>query len=350
MLGLRISPSLETNLKTTLVLAGMMALIATVGSLVAGAAGIYFSLAFSASITALTMWYSKELVMWLMGAKEIGVNGVDPTPEGFDLNAMVETLRQQPAINLSVKPTVCIIQDDKMLNAFATGRHQRHTAIAITTGLLKKAKEWAKGDMALASRWIEAIWCHELGHIVNSDIQTKTAASIMVGSVRLLSESIYHQRRNRQQGQNEERSWSRAIAEFALFYLVIPFTSTLLGLWLSRTREYAADDMAAKCGRANDLAQAFELLRDIPENHSDSPSLDALSSMMCLGLNPGHDQAIHTQLQDNNIGWLTWSWVKTKEMFSTHPALDARIARMQEAQAPQQQGTSTRNAASTARI
>lgn len=341
----RLSPTTETNLKSMIAFAGILTLTGFIGSFAAGAMGIYVSLALTTTFTMATMWYCRELVTWLMGAKEVKPG---EKTEGFDLHAMVDALYKHPKINLSTKPKVCVIESDKK-NAFATGRHKNHTAIAITTGLLKEALAKANGDQEKANRWIEAIWCHELGHIVHSDIATKSTMSLIASTLRILSEAIYDQRRKREaeqksksdsssKSESESISLSQKIAEFFLFYWIIPFTGTLLSLCLSRAREFAADDMARQCGRGEDLAQAFENLLKTPSYQGQKTAthscnhLDALSNMMCLSLDPATDKAHADALNDKNIGWLSWTYAQYKSWAATHPPIEDRIKRLREHQ------------------
>jgi heat shock protein HtpX len=316
----KLSPNTETTLKTTLLLAAIMTAVGFVGSLVAGTAGMLASFLVTAGLSFGVMWYSREIALWLMDAKEIKP---EDEPEGFDLYAMVDALRQYPQINLKVMPKVCTMETEAK-NAFATGRHQQHTAIAITTGLLRQAKEYTKGDMVAAKKLISAILLHELGHIVHNDIAIKTTASILMGSIRLLSESLYKQRKQK----DVSRSAWGTIAEFMLFYFIVPFFGNLLVLALSRTREYAADDMAADCGKAADLAEAFELLKKPdPKN---TKEMRAFSSMMCASLNPESDQKVADSLKSPEIGWFHYSGLMILRALSTHPPLESRIARMKD--------------------
>jgi heat shock protein HtpX len=323
-----LSVNQETNIKSLLVLAGISTVVGALGSLVAGSIGLYLSIGFLFTTSALTMWYSRELALWAMKAEEVKPN---EKPEGFDLTAMVDKLRKDKAIDLKVMPKVCIINSD-IKNAFATGRHKGHTAIAVSTGLLKAAKEHAKGDQDKANRWIEAILCHELGHIANHDIATKTAASIMTGTINSMSEYLYFQKRD-----DKDQTLLGAVAAFFMFKLIVPFTSTLLGLALSRTREFAADDMAATCGRAKDMAEAFELLRTPTHGHAhgkdhkhEFAQMEAFSGMMCASLHPKEDQATANGLKEPNLGWGKWAGLKLSGMLSTHPALEDRIQRMKD--------------------
>ncbi len=331
MFNLRLSATTETTIKSTLVLAAVMAVIGTLGSFVAGSMGVYFGLAFTFCISFATMWYSREIAIWLTGGREIKA---DEHPEGFDLVKMVDSLRHEEAINLKVMPKIYII-DSNTKNAFATGRHQGHSAIAVTKGLLQGALKYADSDRDKANRLVEAILIHELGHIVNNDIAVKTAASIMVGSIRILSEYLYNQRRSTRQSfdsknQNSKGSVFFLIAEYLIFNLVIPYIGILLGLCLSRTRECAADDMTAKCGRAQDMAEALSMLREVKDPKKvHSPQMEALSNMMCASLTPERDQQIADNLNSPNTGRLKAFALYISNAFSTHPPLNARIERLQ---------------------
>lgn len=318
----KLSPNTETTIKSLLLFAAIITAVGFIGSLVAGTAGMIASFVTTIGLSFGVMWYSREIALWIMNAKEIKPGD---EPEGFDLYTMIDTLRQYPQINLKVMPKVCIMETEAK-NAFATGRHQRHTAIAITTGLLRQAKKHTKGDMVAAKKLISAILLHELGHIVHNDIAIKTAASILMGGIRLLSESLYEQRKRKD---SSHRSAWVTIAEFMLFYLIVPFIGNLLVLSLSRTREYAADDMAAECGKAADLAEAFELLKK-PDPAAETKQMRSLSSMMCASLNPEGDQKIADSIKSPDIGWFKYSGLIILRALSTHPPLEARISRMKE--------------------
>lgn len=341
MLGIKMSPTTETNLKSLLIMSLLLSFAGLIGSLVAGTSGLIVSLGFSAALPAVVFWFSREIAIWSMNAKEVKPGEIT---EGFDLNAIIENLRHEDAVNLTVMPKVCVM-DTEAKNAFATGRSQGHAAIAITRGLLKEAKRYAKDDMEHAQRLIEAILLHELGHIVNGDIATKTVASVMTGSIRVLSESLYKQRvkqrdakpntnfpKGKQQDttQNTKPSLFSRVGEYLLFNWIVPYSGKLLGLCLSRTREFAADDMAAKCGRAKDMAEAFELLRKPGEKgcHHHSTQMEAFAGMMCASLNPVADQQRAERLKSKNIGHFEALSLRISGLFSTHPPLDDRIKRM----------------------
>jgi heat shock protein HtpX len=338
MLGFKVSPTTETNIKSILVMAGVLTIAGALGSLAAGASGVLFGIGLTVATSSTVLWFSREIALWLFNAKEVKP---EEKPEGFDLVLMVDNLRQLKEVNLHVMPKVCVMQSETK-NAFATGRNQNHTAIAITTGLLKEAKAYAKGDMIKANRWIEAILLHELGHIVNRDITTKTAASILIGSIRVLSESLYqqkieehnasHKKSKKDKTNGDEPSALSKFGAYVIYHWIVPYTGTLLGLCLSRTREFAADDMAATCGRATDLAEAFELLRKPGKkgSHEHDMHMEAFSSMMCASLHPEVDQKFADHAKAHHVGVIESFSLGVRNLFSTHPPIEARIARMKE--------------------
>ncbi len=330
---------METNIKSLLALSALLTMAGFIGSAVAGAYGVYFSLSVATLIPAASFWFAREAALFFMSAREVKIG---EKPEGFDLNSMVETLCKEKEVNMPIMPLVCVM-DSKTKNAFATGRSKSHAAIAITTGLLQEAKRHANGDMKKANRWIEAILLHELGHVVNGDIATKTVATVMTGSIRVFSKALYDQRIEKRKAQknnkkdrnaiDDEPSFLRRAGEYIAFNWIIPYCGTLVGLCLSRTREFAADDMAAKCGRAQDMAEAFELLRSPGEkNHVHSVQMEAFASMMCASLNPEADQQRSDRLNAKDIGYFESFKLNLSNLTSTHPPLEARIARMKQAQ------------------
>lgn len=312
----RFSSTVETNLRSFAVFAVLLSLTLMVGSMVGGMAGVWIGLSLHLGLTAAVTWFSKEIILWMTDARTVKEG---ETPEGFDLCEMINRLRQEPHINLSVMPQVCILETEQK-NAFATGRHQRHAAIAVTRGLLQAIRRGAKNPTE-AKCLIEAVLLHELGHIVNQDILIRAVASILAGSICQMSQAFYEKKR--------EKEASHPIGRFFMFYCLIPLSATLLSLCLSRTRELAADDVAAKCGHAKDLAGALSLLKDDPHRGEiRSPILDTFARMMCASTDPTEDQRIATQLKASETGFLRKCYLQYLAWNSTHPPIEERIERM----------------------
>ena len=185
-------------------------------------------------------------------------------------------------------------------NAFATGRNPSHASVAVTQGLL----EFMNDDE------LEGVIAHELSHVRNYDILITSIAATIAGAVTYLASMgqwamIFG-------GMRGDRDDDRGggIAGLLMIFLA-PFAALLLQLFLSRTREYAADETGVRMvGQPYGLISALEKLgtynRRIPTT-AISPSTSALCIVKPL------------------FGGGTFS-----SLFSTHPPLEDRIAALKQ--------------------
>ena len=84
------------------------------------------------------------------------------------------------ASGLEYMPDIYII-DDPALNAFATGRNPKKSAVAITSGLLQK----------LNRDELQGVIAHEMAHIKNRDVLLMTLCSILLGAIVLIAEMMF---------------------------------------------------------------------------------------------------------------------------------------------------------------
>lgn len=200
-------------------------------------------------------WYfSDSLALKSMGAKVI-------TPEQApELHAMIDrlcVLADMP------KPKVAVAQTD-MPNAFATGRTPNHSAVCVTTGIMKR----------LTAEELEGVLAHELAHIANRDVSVMTVAS----SIGLLAGFIT--RWGFYLGGGRNRNGAPFIVVL-LVSVVVYFVSYLLTRALSRYRELSADRSGAYLtGRPSQLASALtkisgEMSRIPTEDLRDKQSMNA---------------------------------------------------------------------------
>lgn len=200
-------------------------------------------------------WYfSDSLALKSMGAKVV-------TPEQApELHAMIDrlcVLADMP------KPKVAVAQTD-MPNAFATGRTPNHSAVCVTTGLMKR----------LTAEELEGVLAHELAHIANRDVSVMTVAS----SIGLLAGFIT--RWGFYLGGGRNRNAAPFIVVF-LVSVVVYFVSYLLTRALSRYRELSADRSGAYLtGRPSQLASALtkisgEMSRIPTDDLRDKQSMNA---------------------------------------------------------------------------
>jgi heat shock protein HtpX len=196
-------------------------------------------------------------------------------------------------------PRVYII-DDNSLNAFATGRTPRDASVALTRGIINK----------LDRLELEGVIAHECAHIGNRDIRLDMLIITGVGVTAFVADLIYRVAFYGGGSRDNEDNKSGAVLmmvwlAFTVFNVII---SPLLQLAISRSREYAADATGARITR-NPMGLA-DALRKI-SGKSKSKKLGAVRSL-----------AIACIAEPGARGFMG-------DVFSTHPATDKRIARLE---------------------
>ena len=202
---------------------------------------LVFAVIFSIFMNIFSYWYSDKIVLRMSGARQISKN------EHRDLWNIVENLSITAGLPM---PKVYIIAD-RAPNAFATGRDPKHSAVAVTSGLLE----------ILNRTELEGVIAHELSHIGNRDILISTIVVVLVGFVTLLSD-FFLRWSFWGGGSNDSRDGRiqliMMIAGIALAVLA-PIVATLIQLAISRKREFLADASGALLTRYPEgLASALE--------------------------------------------------------------------------------------------
>lgn len=193
-------------------------------------------------------------------------------------------------------PKVHIIEDPGM-NAFATGRDPKHASVAITTGLLNN----------LDDAELEGVMAHEMGHVQNYDIRVAMVAFGLVAVVSILSDMIL--RSMFWGGSNDNRNAGPITYIIIIAALILaPIVATLIQLSISRKREYLADATGALTTRYPEgLARALEKI----QNGSSTLQKQSGSTAHLFFANP---------LKGGSFS----------NLFSTHPPIEDRIARLRE--------------------
>ena len=192
-------------------------------------------LGLGAFMNLVSWWKSDSLVMAMTGAKEV--------PEGSmpELHAMVGELALRAGIP---KPRVLYV-DDTTPNAFATGRNPSNAAVAVTEGLLQ-AMNWEQ---------VRGVLAHELAHIRNRDILIGSVAAAIGMGITFAARMVMWGALLG--GNNRDRN---PIGELA-FALLAPIAAMLIQAAVSRSREFQADESAARLlGTGEPLAQALQQL------------------------------------------------------------------------------------------
>jgi len=206
-------------LKTAMLLAGLTALFMGVGYLIGGASGAMIAFLIAAATNLFTYWNSDRMVLSMYGAHEVDRNGA---PELFDLVAGLASRAGLPM------PRV-FVMDEAQPNAFATGRNPENAAVAVTTGLMQQ----------LSREELAGVIAHELAHIKNHDTLLMTITATIAGAISMLAQfGMFFG------GHRDNNNGPGIIGSIAMMILA-PLGAMLVQMAISRTREYAADNLGA---------------------------------------------------------------------------------------------------------
>jgi heat shock protein HtpX len=274
--------------KTILLMVGLTVLLVLAGGALYGRQGTIFFFMVSLLINAVSYWFSDKIVLKMYGARQV-TEAEAP---------LLYSVTQELAVRMNTPmPKVYIIPSDAP-NAFATGRNQEHAAVAATEGILR----------ILTRDELTAVMAHELSHVHNRDILISTIAAAIAGTITMVAHiAQWGFMFGGGQGRRDDRDGS-PIAAIAMMILA-PYAAALIQMAISRSREYQADESGAHlCGNPMWLASALRKL----EIGSQRVPMDATPTTAHLFIvNP---------LLDGGFS----------SLFSTHPPMAARIARLEE--------------------
>src|ERR1044071_5567118 len=224
-------------LRTAVLLAGPTALFMGVGYFIPGGSGALIALLFAAGMNLVSYWNADKLVLAMHEARE-----VDETTAP-DLVQLVAELARRASLPM---PRVYVM-DNPQPNAFATGRNPEHAAVAVTTGLIER----------MGREELAGVIAHELAHIRNHDTLIMTITATIAGAISMIAQfGMFFGGGNR--GNNN--SGPGIIGTLAMVILA-PIAAMLVQMAISRTREYAADNLGARiAGRPDWLASALRKL------------------------------------------------------------------------------------------
>src|SRR5262245_5639990 len=223
--------------RTAILLAGLTALFMGVGFLIGGQSGALIALVVAAGMNFVAYWNADRLVLSMHGAQEVDAR---TAPE---LYQMVGELAARAGLPM---PRV-FVMDNPQPNAFATGRNPQNAAVAATTGLLQM----------LSRDEIAGVLAHELAHIKHHDTLTMTITATIAGAISMLAQfGLFFGGGNR-----DSNSGGAGIIGTLAMVILAPIAAMLVQMAISRTREYAADNLGARiAGRPEWLASALAKL------------------------------------------------------------------------------------------
>jgi heat shock protein HtpX len=272
--------------RTALLLAGLTALFMGVGFLIGGKSGAMIALVIAAATNLLTWWNSGRMVLSMYGAHEVDRNSA---PDLYNLVAELAANAQLPM------PRV-FVMDEAQPNAFATGRNPQNAAVAVTVGLMEQ----------LSREELAGVIAHELAHIKNHDTLTMTITATIAGAVSMIAQfGMFF-------GGHRDNNSGPGIIGSIVMMIAAPFAAMLVQMAISRTREYAADNLGARiCGNPMWLASALGRIENAAHQvpNYDAERNPATAHMFII--NPLTGQGM-----DN--------------LFATHPSTENRIAALQQ--------------------
>ena len=241
----------------------------------------------------ISLFMSKFIAKMAMGV--VIINPRSATREEIFLFDMVKRLANKAG--LKTMPEVGIYHSPE-LNAFATGPTKNQALVAVSSGLL----------MNMNRDEIEAVLGHEISHIANGDMVTMTLVQGIVNSFALFFSRILAYIVSMSLSRSEEREGDISYLTYTVCTIVFDILFTLLGTILvaafSRYREYRADVGGAKLAGREQMIAALKRLQYTSEMEDErAPSLAALKI-------------------SHHTSWL--------QLFSTHPPLESRIARLEK--------------------
>jgi len=232
-------------------------------------------------------WFSDKIVLRMYKAQEISR---EDNPALFQ---MTEELAQRGGIPM---PKLYVIPGDQP-NAFATGRNPEHAAVAVTEGIMR----------VLSRDELRGVIGHELSHIKHRDILIGTIAATAAGAISMLANMAQWAMIFGGGQRSDDREGGSPLGAIAMM-IVAPIAAMLIQMAISRSREFLADEGGAQmAGNPLSLAGA---LRKLDQRAKQIPMQASPATAHMFIVNP---------LSGGGM----------MKLFSTHPPMEERVARLE---------------------
>ncbi len=271
--------------KTAILLVVLTLLFVWIGGLIGGTTGMMIAFLIALGMNFYSYFNSDKLVLKHYNAVEVD------RESARGLYQIVERLTKKANIPM---PKVYIIPDH-IPNAFATGRNPENAAIAVTEGLLELLDEHE----------VEAVIAHELAHVKHYDILISTVAATIAGAIAMIANFGTFM------GSSNSENRPNPIIMIILMILA-PLAASIVQMSVSRSREYMADEKAARLTNHPEWLQS---------------ALAKLEAYNKQGLiHNAQPESAHMFI----INPFTGKNFSFKTLFSTHPSTQDRIERLEE--------------------
>jgi heat shock protein HtpX len=277
-------------LKTTILMAAIVALFGVVGAALGGAGGMLIALMFAAAMNVYAYWFSDKAVLKMYGAEEVTADNV----RFRNYYQMVKSLAENAQLPM---PKVYVI-DENQPNAFATGRNPENAAVAATVGIMQ----------ILSERELRGVMAHELAHVKNRDTLISTISATVAGAIASIAQfgMLFGGGRD----DNGERSVNPILG--ILVMLLAPLAASLIQMAISRSREFEADRGGAEISRdPTALASALEKIHNYAHRIPNETAEAHPETGQMMIINPLSGRSFDS-------------------LFSTHPRTEERIEKLMQ--------------------
>lgn len=275
------------QIKTTVLLAALTVLILLIGNWLGGSGGLILAFGLAVFMNMGAYWYSDRIVLHAYHAQPVS------EAQAPEIHAMVRRTCQRAQLPI---PKIYVIPAETP-NAFATGRNPENAAVAVTEGIVR----------LLDPSELEGVIAHELAHIRNRDILVSTVSATLAGAIMMIASwaqwaAIFGF------GRSDDDEDGGGALGFLAAAIVAPLAATLIQMGVSRSREYLADETAARIvGTPHGLASALRKLQTANERLPMHEATPATAHLFVV----------------NPLSGKSWM-----SLFSTHPPMEKRISRL----------------------
>ena len=272
--------------KTVVLMVGLTVLLIMIGGAFGGRQGMYIAFALATAMNMFSYWFSDKIVLKMYSAKEATEQDAP----------VLYSVTRELAMKMNIQMPKVFIIPSEAPNAFATGRNPNHAAVAITAGIVR----------LLSREELTGVMAHELAHVKNRDILIGTIAATIAGAISMLANMAQWAMIFGGGSRDDDRRGG-FIGALAMI-IVAPIAAALIQMAISRSREYEADATGARtCGNPLWLANALRKLETA--SHRIPMQATAATAHMFI-VNP---------LRGGGM----------MSLFSTHPPMEERIARLE---------------------
>jgi len=277
-------------LKTTILMAAIVALFGVVGAALGGAGGMLIALVFAAAMNVYAYWFSDKAVLKMYGAEEVTADNI----QFRNYYQMVKSLAENAQLPM---PKVYVINETQP-NAFATGRNPENAAVAATVGIMQ----------ILSERELRGVMAHELAHVKNRDTLISTISATVAGAIASIAQfgMLF--------GGGRDESGERNVNPILgiLVMLLAPLAASLIQMAISRSREFEADRGGAEISRdPKALASALEKIHNYAHRIPNETAEAHPETGQMMIINPLSGRSFDS-------------------LFSTHPRTKERIEKLMQ--------------------